>query len=254
AQYNPQPADCASGQYCISNVMGIMVGWVYDNCPNISNPDQADLDGDGIGNVCDPDIDGDGVPNASDNDNDNDGYADVAESGAPLCAGAANDDSPDDTLVNDGCPAVGTAESGAQCSNSTDDDGDGSVNDGCPVAGSFLEGAFNIGTGQYAPCHTGIEAGPSPSWPSDLISGGIPNSTDKITVTDLTSFLAPTRHLDASPGAAGFNSRWDLVPGKGLFANWININDLTALLAGGSGFPPMFSGAKAFGGPACTGP
>lgn len=34
-----------------------------DNCPGVSNADQADLDGDQIGDVCDPDIDGDGVDN-----------------------------------------------------------------------------------------------------------------------------------------------------------------------------------------------
>jgi hypothetical protein len=37
-----------------------------DNCPAIPNPDQADLDHDQLGNVCDSDIDGDGVINSSD--------------------------------------------------------------------------------------------------------------------------------------------------------------------------------------------
>jgi hypothetical protein len=37
-----------------------------DKCPNIANTDQADLDGDQIGDACDTDIDGDEVQNSSD--------------------------------------------------------------------------------------------------------------------------------------------------------------------------------------------
>ena len=37
-----------------------------DECPSTANPDQAEYDGDGIGDVCDADINGDGVANASD--------------------------------------------------------------------------------------------------------------------------------------------------------------------------------------------
>jgi hypothetical protein len=38
-----------------------------DNCVNTPNPDQADLDNDNIGDVCDDDMDGDGILNGDDN-------------------------------------------------------------------------------------------------------------------------------------------------------------------------------------------
>ena len=38
-----------------------------DNCPYDYNPDQSDVDLDGLGDVCDPDADADGLPNEDDN-------------------------------------------------------------------------------------------------------------------------------------------------------------------------------------------
>jgi Thrombospondin type 3 repeat len=62
---------------------------VTDNCPDKFNPDQADLDNDGLGNRCDPDKDGDLVANDVDNcprvsndaqtDSDGDGVGDACD-------------------------------------------------------------------------------------------------------------------------------------------------------------------------------
>jgi len=47
----------------------------------------------------------------------------------------------------------------------------------------------------------------------------------------------------------GYNARWYLIPGPTIGPVWIAINDLTALFAGPSGFPPMppYLGGGAFG-------
>ena len=166
------------------------------------------------------DTDADGQSDSTDTDDDADGYSDTIERRLPLCANGVNDDSADDVVVDDGCP-TGPSQSGA-----------------------FAEGGFQISTWSGDPC--GLQ-----SWPSDFVAASTPDSTNRITITDLTSFVAPARRLDTSPGAANFRPRWDLIPGKGLFIQWINISDLTALLAGPTGFPPMLAGARAFNGPVC---
>jgi hypothetical protein len=159
-------------------------------------------------------------------DGDNDGYTDIAEGGMPLCGDGRNEDDSDDSVVDDGCPG------------------------GPPAAGVFSEAEFNIGTSATDGCGAGPEAGPSPSWPPDFVSGGIFESTDRVNIADLNSFLAP-RRLDTNPGEANFDPRWDLSPGRGIFVDWISIQDLNALLGGSTGFPPMFGGARAMSGPAC---
>ncbi|MBI4037918.1 hypothetical protein HY382_02645 [Candidatus Curtissbacteria bacterium] len=108
----------------------------------------------------------------------------------------------------------------------SDTDGDG-----------FSDGAeFYTGTGLTAKCGEN-------AWPADI------NNDKKVTITDITSFLAPVRRLDTSPGDANYSRRWDLVPGKGTFSKDVNVQDLTSITTVA---PPMFGGQRAMNGPGCT--
>lgn len=83
------PSDSTDAAQADSDIDGDGIQNSRDNCPNIANPTQTDLDGDGIGDLCDADIDRDGVPNASDNcpdtfnpnqvDSDADGHGDACQ-------------------------------------------------------------------------------------------------------------------------------------------------------------------------------
>jgi hypothetical protein len=105
----------------------------------------------------------------------------------------------------------------------------------------------HIGTGSLAQCGTN-------AWPSDFVAGGFPDSTDRVNVLDIVSFIAPVRRLNTSPPEAEYADRWDLVPGAGLFPEVINVTDLTSLIAGSSGNPSMLGGVRAFNGPECPWP
>ena len=152
------------------------------------------------------------IPAVDDADDDNDGYTEVAEAGTPLCSNAIDDDS--DGTTNDGCPA------------------------GPAQVGPFSEAQFKIGTDPRDPCGGN-------GWPSDL--DGQPASFNELDIFDLTSFLGPVRRLDKNPGQTGFDSRWDLTPGKGGLGTFLNILDITTLLGGTTGNPPMFGNTRAFG-------
>jgi hypothetical protein len=225
------------------------LGDACDYCPSTPNAeappnaDQADFDNDALGDACDPDIDGDSIANGSDSEADGDLVPNVDESG---CGSDPNNslkrpewtdgafagvDDDLDTQIDEPLPA------GAE---DFDCDGDG-------YKGSAEAVIYALTTpGAQDPCGTN-------GWPSDFVAGGIFNSTNKVNIADLNTFLSP-RRLGANPGDPNFDPRWELQPGPGIFADWINVQDLNALLGGPSGYPPMLGGAKAFGGPACAGP
>ena len=94
--------DCKLGEVCKTNCVvdvtadrdrdGVPDGsgrLRRDNCPDLANTNQADLDGDGFGDACDEDLDGDGKfnhldncpshPNPRQKDSDNDGKGDPCD-------------------------------------------------------------------------------------------------------------------------------------------------------------------------------
>jgi hypothetical protein len=153
-------------------------------------------------------------------DTDGDGFSDEDEVGTPLCNGI-NDDNDDDAIVDDGCLG------------------------GPPQAGAFSEAQFQIGTNWLVACTPG---GSINVWPAELAIGSVPDSTNIINIGDLVAFVAPVRRLGTSPGDPNFDERYDLSPGHGGPANWINVLDLVALVTLKPPIQP-FAGTRAFSGP-----
>lgn len=179
-----------------------------DNCDSVFNPDQEDLDGDGVGDPCDDDVDGDGLANSAevstdpaDADSDGDGFSDgpnvpatnpSALQPADNCPTVANPsqadqdgdgvgDACDEDVDGDGIP---DEEEKSTSPKTADSDGDG-YSDG-PEAPEGLEPADNCptvanpsqadadGDGIGDPCDPDDQDGPE----GDADGDGVANAAD----------------------------------------------------------------------------
>jgi len=128
--------------------------------------------------------------------------------------------------------------------------------DGDGYAGSDEDHVYAPSTqGDQDPCGSNAFPTTNPptpiGWPADLRAGGVPDSTNRVTIFDITSFLAPVKSYNTNVGTNPGDFRWDLVPGAGPFLFEINIADLVNLIIVS---PQMLGGVKAFNGPPCPSP
>jgi len=104
-----------------------------------------------------------------------------------------------------------------------------------------------LGTYKYESCGFQDSNGRSQAWPADL-SNAI--AANKINISDASAYIGIPKIYGTSPGDAGWNQRFDLVPGVGAVPGaWINISDLQMVTTGTA---PMFGNQKMFGNVACN--
>lgn len=155
----PVPAD--------SDGDGVLDG--EDNCPFTPNPDQADVDADGIGDECTGDVDGDGVRDVEDNcvEVSNPDQADENGDGIGDACGETevDEDADDDGIldVEDNCPFTANPDQ-------ADSDGDG-VGDSCAGEGGGGGGCV-LPDGTVPPDSGSTEPGTCPVDDSDGDDGG----------------------------------------------------------------------------------
>ncbi|MDZ7784810.1 MAG: thrombospondin type 3 repeat-containing protein [Halioglobus sp.] len=123
-----------------------------DNCANLYNPGQEDLDGDDIGDSCDPDIDNDGLSNTEEDnigsdpynpDTDGDGLSDSED---PYPTNVDGDgDGADDSVDN--CPVVSNPGQGNVDGDAFGDACDSNI-DGDTLSNNT---ELNLGTDPYNP-------------------------------------------------------------------------------------------------------
>jgi hypothetical protein len=250
----PGEADRFGGDACDADDDNDSVFDLADNCSLTANPGQEDFDSDSFGDACD-------------SDDDNDLVGDVDE---PPCGS----DPRDPTQQPERVDLPGDEDQDGEFdealppgSEAYDCDGDGYKGDdpsgGPPSSEDHVYSYLPRTDGDQRRCQdydtdfvsvdpNQTSATPSKAWPSDFVQGSIPESTNRVNLPDLVSFVAPVRYFGTDVGTNPGDVRWDLQPGSGVLLTDINVNDLVAMIAGSTGYPPMLGGVRAFGGPECV--
>ena len=126
-----------------------------DNCPDVSNPDQADVDGNRVGDACQryyADSDGDRIPDYGDECAQFFNPPPVpGDSGGVSCADLAVADDDGDGVMNsrDSCPLVANPnqDPGDVCINDLDGDGVPNDRDNCPFVSNPNQAIAEPGLG-----------------------------------------------------------------------------------------------------------
>jgi hypothetical protein len=164
----------------------------FDNCPGVSNADQADTDEDDVGDACDlcPDL-----PDSMNGDADGDGIGDACDPDGPHVLDSDGDDVGD---TADNCPTVRNPQQ-----QDSDGDGPGDACDLCPDSvdpTNVDEDDDGIGDA-CDPCPDDASCGP---FEDPVFTGGKRTRGSELFI----SFVAPSRRMTQLPSGTVATELW----------------------------------------------